>query len=135
MNKPTTIRIHAAQFADEAGHDAARLIEAGHDPESLVHILTANDGRVYVGLSSPLPPTADLTGYISRYYTLAELAGWYVETEDKIEHRVSDADTIDGVERFGVGVLVEWAVERGIARDGNRVRAIITPAGERITQF
>lgn len=59
------------QFAPNL--DAARTIQAGHDPRSLTHLLYYPDGD-YCGLANPLPPGADLSGYISRYYTLAELA-------------------------------------------------------------
>jgi len=53
--------------------DAARMIQADHDPRSLTHLLYYPDGG-YCGLANPLPPGTDLSGYISRYYTLAELA-------------------------------------------------------------
>jgi len=59
------------QFAPNL--DADRMIQAGHDPKSLTHLLYYPDGG-YCGLANPLPPGTDLSGYISEYYTLEELA-------------------------------------------------------------
>jgi len=62
-------------------------------------------------------------------------AGWVAELSDGTEVAVPhDLDT--DIDRWGVTAIVQWAREAGHTdRDGPTVRAIVSPQGERITQF
>lgn len=68
-----------AKQRKQARIEARARIRAGEDPQGLVHVqyFPADywPGRNDIqGLSTALPPDSDLSGYISHYYTLAELA-------------------------------------------------------------
>ena len=63
----------------QARDEAIERIEAGEDPAGLVHVLYYPQGCGYedeeiMGLSGALPAGSAIDGYISRYFTLAELA-------------------------------------------------------------
>ena len=62
-----------------AKSEAQARIAAGDDPRGLVHVLYypadyPPGGNEIQGLSTALPAGADLSGYTSHYFTLAELA-------------------------------------------------------------
>lgn len=63
----------------QAAAEAQARIAAGECPQGLVHVLYYPADAGYEdeiqGLSTALPADANLSGYTSRYYTLAELAG------------------------------------------------------------
>ena len=72
--------MNAAQ-RNEARQIAREMIDAGENPQGLVHVLyypsdyeLSEDG--IQGLSTPLPPETDISrgGYSATYYTLAELS-------------------------------------------------------------
>jgi hypothetical protein len=63
--------------ANQAMQIALEMIQDGAAPQALVHVQFypseyEDDG--IQGLSTPLPEGTDLSGYLSRYYTLDELA-------------------------------------------------------------
>lgn len=68
-----------ARQRQQAATEARARIQAGEDPQGLVHVLyypaDYEPGEDEIqGLSTALPANADLSGYTSCYYTLAELA-------------------------------------------------------------
>lgn len=68
-----------SSYKQQAKTEALERIAQGYSPECLVHVIEYPYDYYLYGvefqhLSTPLPPDSDLSGHISTYYTLAELA-------------------------------------------------------------
>ena len=68
-----------ANYKQQAKLEAQELIAQGYGQESLVHFVEYPKdyylyGEEYMYLSTPLPPDTNLSGHISIYYRLSELA-------------------------------------------------------------
>ena len=69
--------MNTTQVSTLAAEAASRIAE-GEDPSGLVHVLYfptdyPMEEDSIAGLSTALPAGSDLSGYTSRYYTLAEI--------------------------------------------------------------
>ena len=99
----------------QARQQAAEMIDAGADPQGLVHILFFPRDcswayEVIQGISTPLPAGSDLSSRISRYYTLAELAEFAEMTQ-------FDVLAVIGDEAETLHVEVAGAVPNGTRTD------------------